>query len=208
MLPISESQAKTVYKWLMEHFGEEIKAEVLTSGLSFITPELIAAIACQETAYKWLRWIEAFSPETILARCVFDASGDFPGTTRNAFPKNKEDFLSQYPQQLLDFLIDEGNKQRAMPQPDDPGGYNPANYLYKGYGIFQYDLQNIQYDLKFFDSGAWYSFDECLKRLIAELRGKSKFISNPWHIVKMYNGSGTRATVYANNVFQFIEFFK
>ena len=99
-------------------------------------------------------------------------AGDFPDTVRDAFPVNKAALEAQYGNELTQMLIDEGNKMRAMPQPGFPHGYQAADYLYKGYGIFQYDLQYIQTDNAFFTGKLWYSIDYCIDRLIKELNEK------------------------------------
>lgn len=201
-LPISKSQAITCSNWLKTNFQDKIIPAVNGTPYSL---ELICGIFCQETAYKVQLWIDGFDVNTILARCVFDASGDFPGTTRNAFPKNVTEFHDKYGNELTDMLISEGNKQRKMPQQDAPNGYkNDSHFLYKGYGIFQYDIQAIQTDYDFFAQKQWYIFDNCLDRLIRELNSKMK--DNLWQAVKSYNGSGEAATEYANNVMQFAEY--
>ena len=56
---------------------------------------LLSGIACQETAVFWLNFIDDLSPDEVLARCVLDASGDFPGTMRMAFPRNTEAFVAR-----------------------------------------------------------------------------------------------------------------
>jgi hypothetical protein len=201
-LPLSESQCKTAANWLRQNFEEQIKEQVYNLPWSV---ELVCAIFCQETAYKVLKWINNYHPLTILQRCVFDASGDFPGTVRFAFPKNKIEFEKKYGAEVTKTLIYEGNKQRAMPQWDAPKGYSEADYLYKGYGIFQYDLQNIETDPEFFLFKKWYNFSDCMQRLVNELNAKAKIAGNLHGIVKAYNGSGNAAEEYANNVLQFKE---
>lgn len=204
-LPISLNAANEAKTWLLSHF--HINIEQAIEGTDF-TVNLICAIACQETAQRWLLWIDKYDPETILQRCVFDASGDFPNTSRSAFPKNAADFHNKYGDEFTDMLISEGNKMRAMPQPGDANGYNPSHFLYKGYGIFQYDLQAVLTDELFFRNKLWYNIDECCKRCIQELKSKQKRIGNDiWAIVKAYNGSGQAAENYSNNVKQFYESF-
>ena len=106
-------------------------------------------------------------------------------------------------------LIDEANKMRALPQPGTPGGFHASNILYKGYGIFQYDLQHIDTDKSFFSDKLWYSIDECLNRLIKELNVKLKQHPNDMPgTVRSYNGSGKRAEQYAQNVSQFYTWIK
>ena len=188
--------------WMKTNFREKILNHTYNTPYSI---DLVCAIACKETAIKWLLWIDKYTPETILERCVFDASGDFPGTSRNAFPKNKEAFLKKYGPELTSMLIAEANKTRAMPQSGYPRGYSPANYLYKGYGIFQYDLQNILADDAFFKEKYWSSFDHCMNRLILILNDKANYTSTLRALIKSYNGSGIKADIYAEQVLDFME---
>lgn len=202
-LPLSIAAAVKCSKWMKMHFGEQINEYILNTPYS---QELVISIALQETAQKWVLWIDKYSPEVILQRCVFDASGnDFPGTHRNAFPRTKVEFQQLYGLSATDMLVHEANLTRAMPQPGDPNGYGPASYLYKGYGIFQYDLQNIKTDPDFFLQKEWYSFSACLYRLISVLNEKAGRTDNLKGIVKAYNGGGQKADEYANNVFDFMD---
>jgi hypothetical protein len=178
------------------HFSD--KCDAVVAGTPF-SKELLYAIACQETAIYFHRWINDHTPEEVLGRCVFDASGDANGT-RTAFPKNTAAFIAKYGQEIAAMLIEEANKTRAL------RGWGPKQWVYAGYGIFQYDLQHILTDETFFLKKEWYSIDHCLTKVIAEL--KSKWQAHPndlFHTVKAYNGSGPRAENYANNVFQFLE---
>ena len=201
-LPISQAQCIKATNWLITNFGDKIKSAV--NGTPF-TVNHVCAIACQETAQRWLLWIDEYNVDTVLARCVFDASGDMKGTTRNAFPKNKAEFQAKYGEEFTKMLIDEANKMRAMPQPGYKHGYHPADYLYKGYSIFQYDLQNVVTDRAFFEHKLWYQFDNCLSRLMIELRRKYNAKQEVWASIKAYNGAGQAAENYKNNVKQFTE---
>jgi len=95
-LPVSEAQARKATRWVMENFGELIQCK--TAGTPF-TPALLTAMICQESALYWLQMLSVLEkrPEyandpdelrdELLGRCVLDASGDFPGNPRSAFPK-------------------------------------------------------------------------------------------------------------------------
>ncbi|MFX4910558.1 hypothetical protein ABTB68_19110, partial [Acinetobacter baumannii] len=83
-LPVSNSQCIKSVEWLKNNYETQIVSAL--QGSSFL-PELIYAIACQETAIYWINWIEDQEPSEIIGRCVFDASGDVNGS-RSAFPKN------------------------------------------------------------------------------------------------------------------------
>ncbi len=199
-LPISNKQALIAHHWLQSNFSTDIQNAI--NGTDY-SPQLVSAIFCQETAYRVLTWIDKHDTETILQCCVFDASGDYPNTTRNAFPKNAAAFHDKYGDEFTDMLISEGNKMRKLM------GWNDSHYLYKGYGIFQYDLQAVLTDEIFFRNKLWYDINECLKRLIQELNTKAKLHPNDlFATVKAYNGAGQNATNYANNVMQFIDIIK
>ncbi|MGR9079519.1 hypothetical protein ACU8L5_25415 (plasmid) [Rhizobium leguminosarum] len=113
--------------------------------------EHLCAIVCQETAYKWLKWIGKHPTKTIIERCVFDASGGYAGTSRSAFPKNTAAFRKRFGKKLTDLLIEEANITRRLQD------YGDQVWVYKGYGIFQYDLQHIESDESFFSERKWYS---------------------------------------------------
>lgn len=205
-MPLSKALCIICSTWMKDNFEDKIIAAVNNTPFD---ADLVYAIACQETAQRWQIWINMTDAETVLERCVFDASGDFPDTSRGAFPKNKNEFIAAYGDALTQMLVDEGNKMRAMPQPGFPHGYAPGNFLYKGYGIFQYDLQNIKTDKSFFADKLWYSIDECLARLIKELKAKwSAHTNDMYNTVKAYNGSGARAEQYAQRVSQFYTWIK
>ena len=159
-LPITRDQAQQVAFWIKSNYGSVIANSI--SGMPF-NIDLICGIACQETAYFWLNFIHTLSPDQVLARCVLDASGDYPGTRRSAFPMNTEAFVKKYGIDAANFLIAEANLTRSL------RGFGPQNWVYKGYGIFQYDLQYIELDPNFFFEKQWYSFESCLNRALKEL---------------------------------------
>jgi hypothetical protein len=205
-MPLSQLNCKKIVAWMKQNFENKVIQAVENTPFE---KEVIYAIACQETAQRWLLWIDSYDAATVLQRCVFDASGDFPDTSRSAFPKNKNELLAEFGADITQMLIDEGNKMRAMPQPGHPQGYGAASFLYKGYGIFQYDLQFIKEDKNFFVDKLWYSIDECLSRAIKELKSKwSKHPNDLFHTVKAYNGGGDRAEQYALRVSQFYTWIK
>lgn len=205
MLPLSQSQTIKASTWLRDNYGEIINEYTRGTPWNFKT---VAAIACQETAQRWLLWIDKYSPEEVLSRCVFDASGDYPGTRRYAFPQNRNAFAEKYGVDALQILVGEANLMRRMPQPGNPDGYSAAQYLYKGYGIFQFDLQNITVDPDFFLQKKWYNMSDCLQRLIDILNAKANTASNLHGIFASYNGNGLAADLYADNVMTFRNWIK
>ena len=195
-LPLTRAQCLTCARWMNTNFGEKFSKAV--TGTPF-SKELLFAIACQETAIYWQKWIATQPKEEILGRCVFDASGDV-NHTRMAFPKDTPAFIKAYGNAIADELIAEANKTRAW------HGWGPKQWVYAGYGIFQYDLQHIKTDEAFFTEKKWYSMDECLVKVMLELNTKwKKFPNDLFKTVKAYNGSGIRAEHYAQNVFQFMD---
>jgi hypothetical protein len=196
-LPITKQQAYSAATWMKTNFGGTITTAM--AGTPFDV-NLICGIACQETAYFWLSFIKKLSPDDVLARCVLDASGDFPGTQRSAFPKNTDAFRKKYDDAFTGMLIDEANQTRKL------RGFGAQQWVYKGYGIYQYDLQFVQNDEAFFRNKLWYQFDECLERVKQELVEKYAVQKDIWKTVKAYNGSGQAATDYANNVIQFAKY--
>ncbi|MDQ3281400.1 MAG: hypothetical protein M3Q69_08310 [Acidobacteriota bacterium] len=193
-MPLTRKQAYTACEWMKGNFGTRIQTAVRGTPFSV---DLLCGIACQETAIFWLSFLKRLSPNEIVERCVFDASGDYPDTQRSAFPRNTAAFRKRYGDEFADMLIAEANATRRL------RGFGPAQWVYKGYGLYQYDLQHVGIDEAFFREKQWYSFDICLDRAIRELNEKYKIHHDIWKTVRAYNGTGSRATEYANNVVQF-----
>jgi len=196
-LPINREQAHRVAKWMKTNFGEEIRRATANTSFSL---DIVCAIACQETAYFWVSLISRLSTDEILARCVLDASGDVPNSSRGPFPKNTQAFRSRYGDDFTNMLIAEANQTRQL------RGMGPKNWVYKGYGIFQYDLQAVEEDEQFFREKKWYVFSECLDRLMKELNEKFAIFNDVKKAIRAYNGSGSAAQEYANNVMEFARY--
>lgn len=200
-MPMTQRDALKTRDFLMAHFGDSI-----TRGAADLPPldaDLVCAIACKETAPVWVSWIARLTPETVLARCVFDASGDAPNTSRGAFPRTTAEFRARAGDALTDDLINEANETRRL------RGYSPAAWVYKGYGVFQYDLQHFPDDPDFFAKKQWRSMDACMDRFRKEM--KSKLAASGGDLpgaVRRYNGSGPRAEEYAKHVMQFYEWLR
>jgi hypothetical protein len=191
-LPISASATRLCAEWLTNNFGDALRQT--TSGRPYGVKHL-CAIVCQETAYKWVPWIGKHGVDTIVGRAVYDASGDYPGAPRRAFPQNTAAFRTRYGDVLTDMLIEEANKTRRLQ------GYGDKPWVYKGYGLFQYDLQHITQDEAFFRDRKWHSMTECLKRVRQELDLKLQATNNDlWKAIRAYNGSGPAAENYMRNV--------
>jgi hypothetical protein len=195
--PISQAQATKAVNWLKSNFGQQIADAVKDTHYSV---DNICGIACQETAYFWLNFIDKLSPRDICGRCVLDASGDAPDTSRSAFPRNTEVFRNTYGPERTQMLIDEANLTRALRK------FQPKDWVYKGYGIFQYDLQFVEVDPDFFFQKQWYDFSACLDRVMRELRRTWAQHGDLFDAIRAYNGSGHSASVYAQNVLAYSGF--
>jgi hypothetical protein len=193
-LPISHAQAHRAAKWMIDNFDEKLARAIV--GTVFKKKHL-CAIACQETAYVWIGWLNKLDTTQILARCVFDASGDASGTSRSVFPKNTAEFRAKFGKKFTAKLIEEGNATRKL------RGYAKKQWVYKGYGLFQYDLQYVLSDEAFFRNKHWYSFETCLAKAVSELKRKYAATGDIWKAIKAYNGSGAKAEQYMRNVKSF-----
>jgi hypothetical protein len=195
-LPISRANARKATNWLMTHFGGSVRSA--TAGTPF-SPALLCGIACQETAYFWLPIVmkagRKITPDKVVARCVLDASGDAPNAPRKAFPRNSAAFRAKYDRSFADMLVEEANATRGL------RGFGPKNWIYKGYGIFQYDLQFVIEDEDYFRFRRWYDFSVCVNRVIKELSAiHARNKGNLWETVRAYNGAGQAARNYRDNV--------
>jgi hypothetical protein len=196
-IPLTKTEVGHLKHWMLANFKSHIDQAITGTPIDF---DLVCAIAAKESAIYWINFINRITPADILSLCVFDATGDAPGTEnqRSAFPVNAAALRhdARYGDAVTDMLIAESNKMRRVLR-----GFGPASYLYKGYGIFQYDLQNIVDDYPFFDNKLWYTFDNCIARLMKELREKLQIHQGlVMNAVRAYNGSGDRADKYVRSV--------
>ena len=191
-LPLTQAQTRKATLWLAFNFGDAMRGAV--AGTPFGV-ELLCGIACKETASMWLAFIDrGLTPGEVLGRAIGDASGDFPNTSRSAFPKDTPTFRRDFGDEFADMLVAEANASRAL------RNMGAKSWVYKGYGIFQYDLQHVREDTRFFKDKRWYSLDECLERVVGELERKFQRTGELWAAVKAYNGSGPRADAYRDDV--------
>ena len=127
MPPINELQAHQVKLWMTQNFGPQLAKSVQNMPFDV---NVICAIAGKEAALYWLSWINSHSAQDVLARCVFDASGDAPNTSRAAFPQNTAAFVAKCGAEFADELIDEANESRSC------GICPPARWSTKDMGYF------------------------------------------------------------------------
>ena len=201
--PLRAEEAASVKRWFRGNYAAQIDAAI--AGAAGLDSDLVCAVAAKESAVYWVGKIGLLAPSAILGYCVFDASGDVPGTHRDAFPRNQAALRADPAHgAVTDMLIEEANKSRAALR-----GYEPAHYLYKGYGVFQNDLQNIRVDPDFFSKRLWYSIEECLARFVAEMGRKLQAADGDVRsAVRLYNGGGARTEQYAADVLQLWEWCK
>jgi len=180
--------AHGVTRWMISNFQSELADAVRSTPF---TMPLLCAIACREAGMYWLPLTPHKTAAEILGLCVYDASGDVAGAPRGAFPINTAQFRLAYGDAFTAMLIAEANSARAA------RGLAPASMVYKGYGIFQYDLQYVRTDEAFFRSKQWYSFAECVGRAVSELKKKFDATGDIQDAVRAYNGSGAKAATSA-----------
>lgn len=102
--------------------------------------------------------------------------------------------------ELTEMLIAEANATRAL------SNRSAARWVYKGYGIFQYDLQNILDDREFFEQRQWYRFGPCMDRFMQQMAAKLAAAGGDLgDAVRRYNGSGPSADRYAAAVMKMRE---
>jgi hypothetical protein len=193
--PINESQAHAVKQWLLANYAAPLNDAVKPTPFDI---DIVCGIAGKEAACYWLAWTKdgSMTNTDILARCVFDASGDAPHAPRDAFPRNTAAFRERMGDDLTNLLIVEANKTRKL------RGFGPKDWVYKGYGIFQYDLQYVLSDALFFKGLQWNDFNLCISRAMQELMSKYRIYKDIRTAVRAYNGSGPRAEQYAEDVMQ------
>jgi subtilisin family serine protease len=190
-------QAQGVTRWMITNFGPQLDDAVRSTPF---TVPLLCAIAYREAGIFWLPLTPHKSAAEILGLMVYDASGDVAGAPRSAFPVNTAEFRLRFGDEFTAMLVDAANMARAA------RGLHPARIVYKGYGIFQYDLQFVRTDEDFFRSRKWFSFAECVGRAVKELKLKFEATGDIHDAVRAYNGSGPKAQQYARDVMRVLPF--
>jgi len=196
-LPLSRTQVLKGTRWLMGNFADDIA--MVVAGKPY-GAEILCAIACKETGFIWISRSDDMPAEALLPLLIGDASGDVPGHGRKAFPRNTAAFRVAYGDLFADKLIAETNKARAL------RGLSASKIIYKGYGIFQYDLQHVQTDREFFEQRMWHRIGPCLERATRELDRTFRAAGGDTRdAVRRYNGTGTAAQTYATHVMAFAD---
>jgi hypothetical protein len=191
-------------QWLLKNFGKILSAKV--DGTPFDT-SLLCAIACQESGYMW--WQKkvraALPPNDLLRLIVLDAVEP----RVRAFPRDTEVFVADPRfRELAPILIGVSDRSREI------RGLKQTGRLYFGYGLFQYDLQNIEHDPSFWthatsspgnqsvmEPGLWGDIGECTDRVISVLDDKYRANSRDiFKTVCAYNGRNANALEYGRIV--------
>lgn len=97
-------------------------------------------------------------------------------------------------------LIEEADISRVL------CGFRPQRQGYKGYGLFPVQPAARHPRPRLLQEKRWYDFDHCMDRAMRVLRSKYARTGDLWSAVRASNGSGSAATRYANNVFQFTNY--
>ena len=187
--------------WLLEHFGDAFKAKAAGTPCPV---SLMCAFACQESGYAWFRraFLNSHTPAQLLRLMVLDNN-----SPRSAFPRDSATFVrdARFKDLAPDLvkISDDSRAGRGLPK--------TGNILF-GYGIFQYDLQNILTEPGFWrdkdpvtgDTGLWGDIKACIDRLLKEFMGKYQAVGgNLRQAVRAYNGRGPGAEAYADIVMRF-----
>lgn len=199
---IPDRHVRPATRWLLDNFGPVLTAKLAGTQVSLA---LACAIACQESAYTWFDRPEfktGRAPEEMMRLLVLDNV-----SPRRAFPRDTAAFKNDARfRDLAPGLIAIADASRMA------RGYSTTGNLLYGYGLFQYDLQNIQTDPTFWrdtvpgasSPGLWGDVSACISRFIAEMNRKIAHHPNDERAaVAAYNGSGPNARAYAEIVLKF-----
>lgn len=178
--------------WLFCNFG--LLIEQVVQGM-LVDVNFVVVIVCKEMVNVWLSWIDWFGFVEVLVCCVFDGSGDVFGILCSVFLCNVVEFCVVVGDVLIDVLIEEVNEICKL------CGYGLQCWFYKGYGLFQYDLQYFKIDFDFFCNCQWGDFVVCLDCFMCEMCSKLVDVYGDLvDVVCCYNGSGLCVEQYCEYV--------
>lgn len=156
-------KVKEALKW----FKETYPAELLTATKNTpYSPELLCAIAYQETGYIWGNLIGKVPLADIPLLCVGDTI-DSP--RRKAFPKNRQHLLSVPGGEAMFDIARNCLLEMAKHINGYESAVNNADKFCHGFGIFQYDLQHFVTNPDYFLQKKWANPDDCFAHCISEL---------------------------------------
>jgi hypothetical protein len=164
---------KDAVGWYKQNFGAQTKAAVQGSPYH---PDLIVAVACQETGATWNVLRKKGLPMAkLLELCVGDT---FDAPSRKAFPKTKADLLAVPKgqemfdlahQALIDMAVHIDGYKAVAKKPDK---------FCHGFGMFQYDIQFFPENSGYFLQKQYADFGKTLGRCVGELKAAQK--RNGW----------------------------
>lgn len=199
---IPDRHVRPATRWLLNNFGPVLTEKVAGTRVSLA---LACAIACQESAYTWFdraKFKNGRKPAEMMRLLVLDNV-----SPRGVFPRDTEAFKKDARfSDLAPGLIAIADESRMA------RGYATTRNLLYGYGLFQYDLQNIQTDPAFWrdnlpgtpSPGLWGDVSACTSRFIAEMSEKIvHYCGDERAAIAAYNGRGPNARAYAEIVLKF-----
>lgn len=166
-------------KWFKETFAPELQTVTINTPFD---PDLLCAIAYQETGFIWSNLIDKVPVSEIPFLCVGDTI-DAPN--RKAFPINKQALLTVVDGGVMFDIARDCLIKMAQFIKGYSAAVNNPNKFCHGFGIFQYDLQHFLNDPEYFLQKKWAdpknSFLLCIKELFeakARQGWKSKLTLN------------------------------
>ena len=151
-------------KWFKETFSVEMLS--VTANTPF-GPDLLCAIAYQETGYIWSNLMNKVPLNDIPFLCVGDTIDGSGG--RSAFPISKQDLLNAPNGAEMFDVARECLVQMAKFINGYASAVNNPNKFCHGFGIFQYDLQHFKNDPVYFLQKKWtdpkITFLHCIDEL-------------------------------------------
>ena len=205
---IPNSHVRPATRWLLDNYEATFQQKIQSTP---VTLPLLCAIACQESAYTWFDrnvFKQGRTPAQMMRLLVLDNV-----QSRGAFPQGTDVFRADRRfGDLAPELIKVSDESRIA------RGYRATGNLLYGYGLFQYDLQNIVTDPGFWHDapagnpgvrGLWGDVAACTDRLIKELTAKIHRYPGDLHAaVAAYNGRGPNARRYAEIVLEYADLAK
>lgn len=171
MTPKETQEMTDAIGWFKKQFANDIQTAVKPTPF---TPDMVVAIALQETYFIWKRIYRTKPLPEVLELCVGDPN-DSPPRDPGAFPSNRA-ALEQVPNGPEMFRIARDALvalSKVAPEYQKHVA-NPDKFC-RGFGLFQYDLQAFEHtDPDYFLKKKWVLFPSCLSKCIVELMSKKK----------------------------------
>ena len=150
-------------QWFKENFITQLTDATKNTPY---TPDLLCAIAYQETGSVWSAMIGKIPVADIVSLAVGDTLDE---PNRRAFPKNKAALLAATRgAEMFDIARDALVKMSAHVT-SYKSTASKANKFCHGFGIFQYDLQHFLTNPGYFLEKKWCDTNACFMHCITEL---------------------------------------